>query len=655
MNYIQYMKPGSKFWALPNGQRDLSWPEFWNNWKEAIAKAKEQIVDNLENLKQDYKDATDPIATSKRKQAESIEATRAKQASMKFVSDNRTDYEKDRDRKNLELKEFEQKQQQNKEATNAMMWTLTGIPYAVQHLASPNGVIKTYGNTKAAIQNGGGPYIEKVVASAAGDALDATILAAPLFTPEARLARAMNKNIRSAKFTNIPIYHGSTFTGHSAQFNGRTAKEVGLHFADSKFPGNYRLRVKEMPKGSNMREGILTYTQYNQPLQINDRGIFDLTSFNQDFAQNPDLKKIFNAEDIAYLKNLGYTDDAEIAQLLLKESGRDLIYQNATEINPGWSYLTANPSKLHLNHYAPLSQMSKTPPTKTSLAFFERQPAKISEAERLGVPKGIKYYTQEENLAFRNQINDFAKKYGYEPIGDEVTDPEVLERYARSLIKRHNTFYRGVVSNPSEPHLSLEYMATHAPGGGAGELYITPYEGVAQMYGHPVEILRPYKLGADRTRWFDEGNFPIYTSGGRREMHLWENKKGITAPWLTSENFESRWYKPNVEGELTGRNQQFIPMSIKYRPHGYYYPQFYRVGSLAVPTTAFYKSGGSIHIKKKNRGKFTDYCGGKVTEECIRKGKNSSNPTTRKRANFAANARKWKHKQGGKINYLNMF
>jgi hypothetical protein len=30
----------------------------------------------------------------------------------------------------------------------------------------------------------------------------------------------------------------------------------------------------------------------------------------------------------------------------------------------------------------------------------------------------------------------------------------------------------------------------------------------------------------------------------------------------------------------------------------------------------FYKNGG-IHIKKKNRGKFTDYCGGKVTSECI--------------------------------------
>ena len=57
------------------------------------------------------------------------------------------------------------------------------------------------------------------------------------------------------------------------------------------------------------------------------------------------------------------------------------------------------------------------------------------------------------------------------------------------------------------------------------------------------------------------------------------------------------------------------------------------------------KKGGKnkIHIKKKNRGKFTEYCGGKVTSECIQRGKNSSNPAIRKRATFAANARKWKH------------
>jgi hypothetical protein len=54
-----------------------------------------------------------------------------------------------------------------------------------------------------------------------------------------------------------------------------------------------------------------------------------------------------------------------------------------------------------------------------------------------------------------------------------------------------------------------------------------------------------------------------------------------------------------------------------------------------------FAEGGGIHIKKKNRGKFTEYCGGKVTEACIRRGKNSSNPTTRKRATFVQNARNW--------------
>lgn len=55
-----------------------------------------------------------------------------------------------------------------------------------------------------------------------------------------------------------------------------------------------------------------------------------------------------------------------------------------------------------------------------------------------------------------------------------------------------------------------------------------------------------------------------------------------------------------------------------------------------------YKKGGKIHIKKKNRGKFTEYCNGKVTDECIRRGKKSPNPIIRKRATFAQSARSWK-------------
>lgn len=58
-------------------------------------------------------------------------------------------------------------------------------------------------------------------------------------------------------------------------------------------------------------------------------------------------------------------------------------------------------------------------------------------------------------------------------------------------------------------------------------------------------------------------------------------------------------------------------------------------------TKRYRRKDGGIHIKPENKGKFTDYCGGEVTGECIEKGLNSPSATIRKRANFARNARKW--------------
>lgn len=56
-----------------------------------------------------------------------------------------------------------------------------------------------------------------------------------------------------------------------------------------------------------------------------------------------------------------------------------------------------------------------------------------------------------------------------------------------------------------------------------------------------------------------------------------------------------------------------------------------------------FRKGRKIKIKKKNIGTFTKYCNGKVTEECINKGKNSPDPAIRKKAIFAQNSRKWNH------------
>mgnify|MGYP003418899891 FL=1 len=67
--------------------------------------------------------------------------------------------------------------------------------------------------------------------------------------------------------------------------------------------------------------------------------------------------------------------------------------------------------------------------------------------------------------------------------------------------------------------------------------------------------------------------------------------------------------------------------------------------------TEYLKKGGGIHIKEKNKGSFTKYCNGKVTQECIDKAKKSKNKKLIKRAVFAENARKWskKHQFGGYV------
>ena len=60
-----------------------------------------------------------------------------------------------------------------------------------------------------------------------------------------------------------------------------------------------------------------------------------------------------------------------------------------------------------------------------------------------------------------------------------------------------------------------------------------------------------------------------------------------------------------------------------------------------------------IHIKKKNRGKFTASAkaAGQSVQEHARSVLSDKNATTlqKKRANFARNAASWKHKDGGVI------
>lgn len=55
------------------------------------------------------------------------------------------------------------------------------------------------------------------------------------------------------------------------------------------------------------------------------------------------------------------------------------------------------------------------------------------------------------------------------------------------------------------------------------------------------------------------------------------------------------------------------------------------------------RTGLKIEIKPENKGKFTEYCGGKVTNDCIEKGLGSPSEEVRKQAQFAKNAKSWDH------------
>ena len=66
-----------------------------------------------------------------------------------------------------------------------------------------------------------------------------------------------------------------------------------------------------------------------------------------------------------------------------------------------------------------------------------------------------------------------------------------------------------------------------------------------------------------------------------------------------------------------------------------------------------YKNGSGIHIKEKNRGKFTKAAkaAGMGVQEYARKvlADPNATPLQKKRANFARNATKFKHEQGGSL------
>ena len=148
-----------------------------------------------------------------------------------------------------------------------------------------------------------------------------------------------------------------------------------------------------------------------------------------------------------------------------------------------------------------------------------------------------KSYIKPEDAEFVERMNQFCEKYGYEPFTYSKKQGLDPEAYAKKILKRHNTFLRGVntaaasdesiafaknilaqrgVLNPSMKQIAK--IAATVPLKGRKANYVSTKSNAdrygagnknSKNFGGTAKVVRPYTLGPDRMKWFDEADFEV--------------------------------------------------------------------------------------------------------------------------------------------------
>lgn len=199
--------------------------------------------------------------------------------------------------------------------------------------------------------------------------------------------------------------------------------------------------------------------------------------------------------------------------------------------------------------------------------------------------------------------------FGEEVPGDPKNTPTPQQLEAANKLAREFAARRGQI-NPEDTHVG-------------NTLPEVTFDGKPIQYGAPLPINY-------RTRNYKP--IPSYATEVQYDQRT-----------------NTAWYT-NRDGDL-----------VEMDPRDMNLPQFTKNNKKTLDTSpnqdmlAQYKKGGSIHIKKENRGKFTAAAkrAGMGVQEYAKKVLNDPNasPTLKKRANFARNAAKWKHEDGGEIEF----
>lgn len=206
--------------------------------------------------------------------------------------------------------------------------------------------------------------------------------------------------------------------------------------------------------------------------------------------------------------------------------------------------------------------------------------------------------TAVQNRSFVEAYNSW-NRFGYPnvPRGIISNTPK-LEAFVRGQLNRHNTFSRGVQKFQSaktnlEKTLGrsltdeefLQYAATQPRESSA--LWISPNVQYSGLYGEDRStylVRRPFQLGRNRMKWFDEASFkvvklnPKYSSNPQSS-----NVDEVIAPWISE---GSRMIDPNPQTELIyGHPMQLVDKvpatrHLNYRTSLYSNPSYKKGGKL---------------------------------------------------------------------------
>jgi hypothetical protein len=189
-----------------------------------------------------------------------------------------------------------------------------------------------------------------------------------------------------------------------------------------------------------------------------------------------------------------------------------------------------------------------------------------------------------------------------------------------------------------------------------------PYERSPEVYG---ETFKNFIPGSNSDQWIPRNIDQYeYRKGGKVGTGTWNGdmstyfqQGGQYVPFVKALQMEPQVNpKIDVEQKFTPRPDRSVDNhftnvketrgNMSGTPYGPLVP--YQTGGEPIEDFDLdeFKKGG-IHIKKSHEGRFTAYKKrtGKTTEEAL----HSKDPHVRQMANFARNAAKWKHAEGGQV------